>query len=344
MTIDRATRRRDFVTRGGRRLSFSAMGFGSAPLGNFQRPLAEAECDATVDGAWDSGMRYFDTAPLYGFGLSEQRVGRRLQVRPRTEYLISTKVGRLFEPCDKSEVNSGFFIDVPNYRFHYDYSYAGVMRSFEASLVRIGLDAVDIVFVHDVDGLNHDGRAGSEARIGELIDSGGWRALTELREQGVIAAIGAGVNEWEPCARLLELVDPDLFLLAGRYTLLEQAPIDKLFPQCAQRGVGIIIGGPFNSGVLAGRDTFNYGAIPQEVADRVRALDAVCKKHAVPMPSAALQFVMAHPIVVSVIPGPQSVQELQQNVRWFNAPIPATFWAELQAKRLIDPKAPVPGR
>src|SRR5882672_4912396 len=206
---------RTFTTRGGRRLEFSAMGFGSAPLGNFQRPLSESECDATVDAAWGSGMRYFDTAPLYGFGLSEQRVGRRLKGRARDGYLLSTKVGRLFEPCERSEVNSGFFIDVPSFRFHYDYSYSGVMRSFEESLKRLELDRVDILLVHDVDGINHGGPAAAEERIQELIKQGGWRAIAEMREQRVVAAIGAGVNEWQPCARLLQLVDPDLFLLAG---------------------------------------------------------------------------------------------------------------------------------
>jgi D-threo-aldose 1-dehydrogenase len=333
---------RIFTTRGGRRLEFSAMGFGSAPLGNYQRPLGEEECDATVDAAWASGMRYFDTAPLYGFGLSEQRVGRRLQSRARDGYLLSTKVGRVLEPCERSEVNSGFFIDVPSLRFHYDYSYSGVLRSFEESLKRLHLDRVDILLVHDVDGINHGGPAASETRIQELIEQGGWRAIAELREQGVVAAIGAGVNEWEPCARLLQLVDPDLFLLAGRYTLLEQAPLETLFPECLERQVRIIIGGPFNSGVLAGRDTFNYGEIPVEVGARVKALNEVCRAHGVELASAALQFVMAHPAVVSVIPGPQSVKELQQNVRWLNAPIPTALWQDLKTRGLLHPQAPVP--
>jgi len=333
---------RTFTTRGGRRLEFSAMGFGSAPLGNFQRPLSESECDATVDAAWGSGMRYFDTAPLYGFGLSEQRVGRRLKGRARDGYLLSTKVGRLFEPCERSEVNSGFFIDVPSFRFHYDYSYSGVMRSFEESLKRLELDRVDILLVHDVDGINHGGPAAAEERIQELIKQGGWRAIAEMREQRVVAAIGAGVNEWQPCARLLQLVDPDLFLLAGRYTLLEQEPLDTLFPQCLERQVRIIIGGPFNSGVLAGRDTFNYGEIPAAVRERVKALSEVCKAHGVELASAALQFVMAHPAVVSVIPGPQSVRELEQNVRWLNMQIPSAFWQDLKDRKLLHPQAPVP--
>src|SRR5882757_9658331 len=189
MTINKPLARRHFTTRGGRTLSFTALGFGSAPLGNFQRPLSEADCDATVDAAWQCGMRFYDTAPLYGFGLSEQRVGRGLLKRPRQEYLLSTKVGRLLEPCPPSEVNSGFFIGVPNLKFHYDYSYDGVMRSFEESLQRMGIDAVDILFVHDVDSFAHGGRAGSEESIQTLINTGGWKALSELREQGMVKAI-----------------------------------------------------------------------------------------------------------------------------------------------------------
>jgi D-threo-aldose 1-dehydrogenase len=338
-----ASERRTFITRAGRTLSFSNLGFGSAPLGNYLRALTKEECDATLAAAWDSGLRYFDTAPLYGLGLSEMRVGRLLQKRKRSEYTISTKVGRLLEPCEPSEVNGQFFVHTPQVRFVYNYSYDAVMRSFEASLKRLGLDRVDILFVHDVDAFCHGSREGSEARIQELISTGGWRALTELRASGVVAAIGAGVNEWQPCARLLELVDPDLFLLAGRYTLLEQEPIDTLFPECARRGVGIVVGGPFNSGILAGKPTYNYSAVPPEVATRVRALDAVCRAHDVPLQRAALQFVLAHPLVVSVIPGSQSVEENLQNVAALDAPVPGAFWNELKSKKLIHPQAPTPG-
>jgi D-threo-aldose 1-dehydrogenase len=340
----RASERRNFVTRAGRKLSFSALGFGSAPLGNYLRALSEEECDETLAAAWSSGLRYFDTAPLYGLGLSEARVGRLLKQKQRADFTISTKVGRLLEPCAASEVNGAFFVHTPQVRFVYDYSYDAVMRSYEESLRRLGLDRVDILFVHDVDAFCHGGRAGSEARIQELISKGGWRALDELRASGTVAAIGAGVNEWEPCARLLELVDPDLFLIAGRYTLLEQDPIEKLFPQCSKRGVGIVIGGPFNSGILAGKPTYNYAEVPPEIAARVRELDAVCRAHDVPIHRAALQFVLAHPLVVSVIPGSQSVQENMQNVAALDQSTPAAFWDALKDRKLIHPQAPTPSR
>jgi D-threo-aldose 1-dehydrogenase len=342
MTERRAAARRSFTTRAGRTLEFTTMGFGSAPLGNYLRPLAEEDCDRTLAAAWDGGMRYYDTAPLYGLGLSEVRVGRLLKQKKRSDYVISTKVGRLLEPCAKEDVNGMFFVQTPQVRFVYDYSYDGVMRSFEDSLKRLELDRVDVLLVHDVDAFNHGGREGSEKRIRELIDTGGWKALAELRDGGAVAAIGAGVNEWEPCARLLELADPDLFLLAGRYTLLEQAPIDTLFPQCEKRGAGIIVGGPYNSGILAGLSTYNYSEAPPEVVARVREIEAVCRKHSVDMPRAALQFVVAHPLVVSVIPGGQNRDETERNLGNLDGDIPAAFWEELKSRKLLHPRAPVP--
>jgi D-threo-aldose 1-dehydrogenase len=330
------------VTRAGRELSFSELGFGSAPLGNYLRKLPEEECDALLEAAWNSDLRYFDTAPFYGLGLSEGRVGRQLRKRAPGSYTISTKVGRLLLPCAPEEVNGVFFVDTPQVRWVYDYSYDAVMRSYEESLKRLGLDKVDILFVHDVDAFCHGGREGSEQAIQDLIQKGGWRALDELRSSGAIAAIGAGVNEWQPCARLLELVDPDLFLLAGRYTLLEQDPIDTLFPQCARRGVGVVIGGPYNSGILAGRSTYNYSDAPPEVVKRVRDIEAVCCTHAVPLHAAALQFVLAHPVVVSVIPGSQTLGELEQNIAALDVRIPTAFWEALKAKQLLHPQAPVP--
>jgi D-threo-aldose 1-dehydrogenase len=337
-----AADRRRFVTRAGKSLDFTALGFGSAPLGNYLRPLSEEECDRTLSAAWDSGVRYFDTAPLYGLGLSEMRVGRLLASRPRNEFILSTKVGRLLLPCAKDEVNGIFFVETPQVRFVYDYSYDGVMRSYEESLKRLGLDRIEILYVHDICALVHGGREASEARIRELVDTGGWRALAELRDSGDVLAIGAGVNEWEPCARLLELVDPDLFLLAGRYTLLEQAPIDTLFPECAKRGVGIVIGGPYNSGILAGGTTWNYAAAPADVVARTDALKSVCRSHGVALPAAALQFVLAHPVVAAVIPGGQTDKEPAQNAAVLAERIPAAFWRELKEKKLLHPQAPTP--
>jgi D-threo-aldose 1-dehydrogenase len=318
------------------------MGFGSAPLGNYLRPLSEDDCDRTLSAAWDSGMRYFDTAPFYGLGLSEVRVGRLLAKRPRKDYVLSTKVGRVLNPCAADEVNGYFFVQTPQVRFEYDYSYDGVMRSFEESLVRIGVDSVDILYAHDICAYAHGGREGSEARIRELMDTGGWRALAELRDGGTVKAIGAGVNEWEPCARLLELADPDLFLLAGRYTLLEQVPIDTLFPECAKRGVGIIAGGPYNSGILAGGTTYNYADAPADVVTRAKAIDEVCRSHRVHLPAAALQFILANPLVVSVIPGGQNVKETQHNASVVEEPIPVALWRDLKDRNLLHPRAPTP--
>ncbi|HZF16119.1 MAG TPA: aldo/keto reductase [Steroidobacteraceae bacterium] len=337
-----ATKSRKFVTRAGRELQFTALGFGSAPLGNYLRPLSEEESDTILAAAWSSGLRYFDTAPLYGLGLSEMRVGRLLKGKQRSDYTLSTKVGRLLEPCAENEVNGVIFVNTPQVRFIYDYSYDAVMRSYEESRKRLGIDRFDILLVHDVDAFCHGSRAASEERIQELISKGGWRALDELRSSGAVAAIGAGVNEWEPCARLLELVDPDLFLLAGRYTLLEQAPLDTLLPQCARRGVGIVIGGPYNSGILAGKPTYNYSTIPPEIVERVRKLDAVCRRHQVPMPAAALQFVLANPLIVSVIPGSQSVAEHEQNFAMLDVSIAPAFWKDLKGQGLLHPDAPVP--
>jgi D-threo-aldose 1-dehydrogenase len=333
---------RHFATERGAELKFTTLGLGTAPLGNFLQAYTEEECDRAIGRSWDAGLRYFDTAPLYGLGLSENRVGRVLRQKNRSDFLISTKVGRLLEPCAPGQSNAGIFVDTPQLRFVYDYSYDGVMRSFEESLKRLGLDRVDILFVHDVDGPNHGGREGSEARIQELITMGGWRALDELRGSGAVAAIGAGVNEWQPCARLLELADPDLFLLAGRYTLLEQEPLDTLFPQCAKRGVGIVIGGPYNSGVLAGKTTFNYGNIPSNVAARVRSLDAICRDHGVELRQVALQFVAAHPLVVSVIPGAVSPDEVDGNVALLQRSTPPGLWSDLKGGGLLHRDAPVP--
>jgi D-threo-aldose 1-dehydrogenase len=338
----RATAARFLTTKAGCRVPFTALGFGSAPLGNYLRALSEEECDATLAGAWGSGLRYFDTAPLYGLGLSEKRVGRLLQKQRRDTFTVSTKVGRLLEPCAPEDVNGLFFVHTPQVRFVYDYSYDGVMRSYEASLGRLGLDRVDVLYVHDVDAFCHGGRAGSEARIRELLDTGGWKALDELRRAQVVAAIGVGVNEWEPCARLLELADPDVFLLAGRYTLLEQAPLETLFPQCARRGVGVVVGGPYNSGILAGKATYNYSDVPAEIASKVRAIDDVCRQHRVPLNAAALQFVLAHPVVVSVIPGSQTLAEHEQNVAALDVPIPLSLWRDLKEQRLLHPDAPTP--
>jgi len=326
----------------GRTLPFTTLGFGGASIGNMHRGQSDAETWPIVDAAWDLGQRYFDTAPLYGLGLSETRLGQALRRggRPRDEYLLSSKVGRVLEP---GEMDGGIYKDLPPLKFVYDYSYDGVMRSFEASLKRIGVERIDILYVHDIDGRNHDGRGGAEARLQELMETGGWRALDELRAAGTVKAIGCGVNEWEPCGRLLDLADPDLFLIAGRYTLLEQEPLNALFPRCLERDARVVIGGPLNAGALVGGEWYDYAPITAPIRARVKALKDICDAHQVPIAAAALQFAAAHPVVVSVISGAASIDEVRANAASFaDVRIPADFWAALKAERAINLDAPTP--
>jgi D-threo-aldose 1-dehydrogenase len=273
------------------------------------------------------------------------RMGHFLAGRPAGDFIVSTKVGRLLTPCRPGEEESGLHLDPPPFRVSFDYSYDGVMRSLDESLKRLGLDRVDILYVHDVDARTHGGAEGSQARIAELMECGGWRALDRLRASGAVGAVGAGVNETAPCQRLLEVADPDLFLLAGRYTLLEQEPLETLFPACARRGVGIIIGGPYNSGILArAGGSFDYAPAPAEVTRRVARLEAVCARFGASLASAALQFAAAHPIVASVIPGAQNPSEVEANAALMDVPIPVGLWSALKSEGLLAPAAPTPDR
>ncbi|HUO11332.1 MAG TPA: aldo/keto reductase [Caulobacteraceae bacterium] len=333
--------RRSFTTPAGRVLPFTTLGFGTAPLGNLARVLTEEEADAVLTAAWRSGARYFDTAPLYGHGLAEARVGRRLKSEPRTEFILSTKVGRVLEPCAPGEEASGPYLSTPPFRVRFDYTRDGVLRSFEDSLGRLGVDRVDILFVHDCEPKTQG--ADYSARWAELTRGGGWQALADLRAEGVVTAIGMGVNEVAPCERLLAELDPDIFLLAGRYTLLEQTPLHGLMADCSRRGVGIVIGGPYNSGVLArSSGTFDYAEPPPGVLGKVERLQAVCDRFGVSLKAAALQFAGAHPAVVSVIPGAQTPDEVTANASLMVEKVPDDFWSALKNERLIDPAAPTP--
>jgi D-threo-aldose 1-dehydrogenase len=337
---------RDLTTKAGRRLTFTALGFGTAPIGNMRRVMSDAEAEATVASAWERGGRYFDTAPLYGHGLAERRTGAVLRDQPRDAFLLSTKVGRLLEPCAPGGEASGIYEGVPPFKVRFDYSYDGVMRSYEESLARLGLGRVDILYVHDIDAMTHGSPEAAEARTRELIDQGGWRALDELRAAGDVAAIGAGVNAWEPCMRLLELADPDIFLLAGRYTLLEQDALISLLPTCAAKGIGVVVGGPFNSGLLATGAApgavYNYAPAPREVLERTDLIEAVCATHGVRLAQAALQFPLGHPSVVCVIPGGQTPAEVFDNADLLRAPIPDTLWRDLKRAGLMSLDAPTP--
>jgi D-threo-aldose 1-dehydrogenase len=244
------TRAWDRLGNGG--LTFTELGFGTAPIGNLYRAISEEAAQAILTASWDAGVRYFDTAPLYGLGLSETRLNHFLRGKPRDAYVISTKVGRLLRPCRPGEERDtiGKFFDVPARKEVFDYGYDGVMRSFETSLERLGLDRVDILYAHDLDIFTHKGAEAMRARIDAFM-AGGYAALLRLRDEGVIRAFGAGVNEWEPCQMLAERGDFDLFLLAGPYTLLDQSSLDSFLPLATTRGIGVVIGAPYNSGVLA---------------------------------------------------------------------------------------------
>jgi D-threo-aldose 1-dehydrogenase len=322
------------------------MGFGGAPLGNLYARVGEADAQGALQAAYDSGIRYFDTAPLYGLGISEQRFGRAIASFGRSGVVLSTKVGRLLVDCAPDEVTPEAFVDVPQKRIAYDYTYDGVMRSHEASLARLGVESVDILLVHDVDVFTHHSRAASDAKVRELFDGGGYRALEELRAAGQVKAIGAGVNEWQVCETLLGLGDFDTFLLAGRYTLLEQEALGSFLPLCAARDVGIILGGPYNSGILATGPVegarYNYSLASPVVLDRVRRIEAVCAAHGVRLIEAALQFPMGHPAVKTVIPGAVSAGEVETNAALFSREIPPGLWSDLKSAGLIRQDAPVP--
>lgn len=338
-------KKRILKTKLDRQIAFSELGFGSAPLGNMHRVLSEEECRATVRAAYDSGVTYFDTAPQYGHGLSEMRVGGVLQELERDDVVLSTKIGRLLKPCTADEVDSGIFIDVPHVNIEFDYSYDGVMRSIEASHKRLGMDRIDIVYIHDVDVFTHGSAEASERRIQEVM-AGGYKALDELRQAGTVRAIGAGLNNWETCQRLTELGQFDCFLLAGRYTLLEQESLNTFLPICEQDDIGIILGGPYNSGVLAtgpiAGATYNYETAPPDILERVGKIEAVCRAHNVSLANAALRFPLCHPSVVSVIPGGQTVDQVLGNRQMMDTDIPASLWSDLKTEGLLRSDAPVP--
>jgi D-threo-aldose 1-dehydrogenase len=341
MTLQR--RHWDRLGNGG--LSFTELGFGAAPLGNLYRAISNDEAQATLCRAWDGGIRYFDTAPLYGFGLSETRLGSFLHDKPRDDYVLSSKIGRLLRTATpETRDGIGKWFEVPSRTEVYDYSYDGVMRSLEASLERLGVDRIDILYAHDLDTFNHGSQKALQARLTELMD-GGYKALVELRDQGVIRAFGAGLNEWQPCQWLAERGSFDLFLLAGRYTLLEQEALESFLPLAQERGIGIVIGGAFNSGILATGPHpgahYNYGPAPQDILERVAQIQMTCDGHGVRMLDAALQFPLLHPAVVSVLPGGQGTAEIDSALAALRMPIPPGLWDDLKAKDLMRADAPV---
>ena len=321
-------------------LEVTTLGLGGATLaGIFARVPAE-QARATVAHALDMGITYVDTAPQYGLGRSEHLVGDVVRER-RAGTVLSTKVGRLLAPVTDGRQDKGNWIDPLPFNQVYDYSYDGVMRSFEDSLQRLGLSSVDIIYVHDIGVATH-GVEGNKP-LWQQLASGGYKALRELRDGGVIKAIGLGVNEWEVLMDAFALGDWDVFLLAGRYTLLEQTSLDPFLTTCVKRGASVVVGGPFNSGILVGGETFNYAKAPETVVAKVKAIEAVCRDFGVPLPAAALQFPLTHPAVCNVLPGPRSPAELDGILAWWDVHIPGELWTTLAAKGLLAPGTPIPG-
>jgi D-threo-aldose 1-dehydrogenase len=343
MSCDPAARRR----LGRTALEVTALGFGAAPIGGFRATIADAQALAILDAAWDEGVRLFDTSPFYGHGRSELRVGAGLREHPRDEYILSTKIGRVIRALRPGEAPPAGMRQggLPGFAPTFDYSYDGVMRSLEQSCLRLGIARIDVLLVHDVDFWTIRDQALLEERFRAVME-GGYRALDELRRAGVIGAIGCGLNESAMCLRFAREGDFDCMLLAGRYTLLEQGALDELLPYCAMRGIGIILGGPYNSGLLAGpvKDGawYDYAPAPAPLLDRARRLEAVCARHAVPLAAAALQFPLAHPAIASVIPGALAPAEVAQNAAHLRRAIPADLWAELRHEGLLHPQAPTP--
>jgi D-threo-aldose 1-dehydrogenase len=319
-------------------IEVTALGLGCATLGGSRVAVSRETAETVVGAAWAAGVRYIDTAPYYGFGQSERCVGDALRAMPRDEWVLSTKVGRLLRPRQDPAGASEHRHPMP-FEPVFDFSYDAIMRSFEDSLQRLGLAQIDILYVHDI-GVMQQGDAHPQSM--RTLREGGYRALESLRSSGAVGAIGIGVNEREVLLEAMEWGAWDAFLLAGRYTLLEQAPLDDLLPKCLAAGTSIVVGGPLNSGILAGRDTWNYRSAPPEIVARVDAIGAVCDANQVPLVAAALQFPLAHPAVAAIIPGPREVAEFNANLELLRRPIPVRLWADLRAAGLLHPEAPTP--
>jgi len=322
------------------------LGFGGAGLGDLFEVIPEAQAAATLQAAWDAGMRYYDTAPWYGLTQSEHRFGRALYRQPRRDFVLSTKVGRTLHPVHDSEnFDRGMWSGGLPFRVQFDYSYDGVMRSFEDSLQRLGLSRIDLLLIHDLDLQYHKTNARVEARLTEL-HNGGARALAELKAAGRIGGFGAGINERGMIPRFLDLIDVDFFLVAMPYTLLDQQVLDSEFPRCTERGIGFVIGAVFASGILATGAVqgarYAYAPTAPEILAKVARIEAVCDRHGVPMAAAALQFPFGHPSVASVVPGSLAPEHVTSNVAAFRHPIPPALWAELKHEGLLRADAPTP--
>lgn len=324
-------------------LQVSVLGFGTAPLGDLYRRLDDATAIAAVERALALGVNLVDTSPLYGHGLSEHRCGAAIRRMPRENIVVCTKVGRWMDPFHGRGDGSGFTGGQPH-RAVVDYSYDGTMRSVEQSLLRLGTDRLDLLLIHDVDIWTH-GPDAIEERFREAM-TGAYVALDKLRSEAVVAGIGIGVNEAEMCVRFAEAGSFDTMLLAGRYSLLEQPALQHFLPLAQRQGIGVLLGGVFNSGILAtgavAGAKYNYQDAPPQVMAKVAQIERVCKAHGVALPTAALHFALGHPAVASVVLGAESPQEVERNAAALSSAVPAALWRDLKAGHLLDAEAPVP--
>ncbi len=330
---------------GSTRLSLPPLGFGSAHLGGMYHRVTEEESHATLQAAWDGGIRYFDSAPFYGRGLSEHRVGSFLLNQPREEFAVTTKVGRvLHRPADPKTFDRAPWGGGLNFDIEYNYSYDGVMRSYEQSLQRLALDTVDALLIHDLDAGSRGDQFADHLRD---VTETGIKALEELKRSGDIKAIGMGINVADSLENIATLVPLDFVLVAMPYTLIDQAVLHTGLKRCLQQNVSVVIGAPFASGILVTgpgpNARYRYHVAPDEIQDKVRRIEAVCHAHGVRLPAAALQFPLGHPAVVSIIPGGAKPSEVTENIASIQAPIPPSLWTDLKNEGLIDAEAPVPG-
>lgn len=325
-------------------LALPPFGFGGGALGELYAPIEEAQSTATLNAAWDAGLRFYDTAPWYGRGLSENRVGNFLRPKPRADYILTTKVGRtLHRPKDPTTFDRSPWTGGLNFEVKFDYSRDGILHSYGQALQRLGIDTVDALLVHDLDaGFHGDATAGHQRDL----EASGFAALEELKAAGDIRAIGMGVNNTQAFNEIASRVDVDFLIVAMPYTLLDQSSLASGMKRCAERNIGVIIGAPFSSGILVtgsgGGATYGYSAAPPAIQQKVRSIEAVCAAHGVALPAAALQFPLAHPAVVSIIPGMLSPEQVRQNIASVTSDIPSAFWSDLKTEGLIDPEAPTP--
>jgi D-threo-aldose 1-dehydrogenase len=325
-------------------LHISRIGFGGAPLGDLKRAPTEAGAREVLQAAWGAGIRYFDTAPFYGAGLSERRIGDFLRDKPRDSYVLSTKVGRLLVPDRAYALDRSSDPRAMPFRPVFDFTYAGVMKSYENSLQRLGLESIDILFLHDIGAMSQKDRHAET--MAQALEGGGIRALEELRASGAVKGIGAGVNEWQIIDELMNHARFDIFLLANRYTLVDQEVIDTLLPRVLREGVAIVDGAPLNSGILATGPIptamFDYAQASPEMIEKTRRIQALCTKHGTTLIRAALNFPLGHDAITAIIPGFSNVAEFNDNLAGYRKPIPDTLWSDLRAEGLLHPAAPSP--